>query len=176
MSKYRMDEQYDEYKQQIDIVSEGVSQVYPGAIARIHAIFNIQNSTSSIDIHYLIITRSHMDNVPLSQPRGYEVYEKDFGIINDVDAYFSTNADDLVSDHDCEFFNEKISILVPLELNQIDYYINNKINFEAMAFIDTPKQEYKELKVDIPYEMLADFIPVFNKYAQEGDYWNNPQY
>ena len=118
-----MDEQYDEYKQQIDIVSEGVSQVYPGAIARIHAIFNIQNSTSSIDIHYLIITRSHMDNVPLSQPRGYEVYEKDFGIINDVDAYFSTNADDLVSDHDCEFFNEKISILVPLELNQIDYYI-----------------------------------------------------
>jgi hypothetical protein len=24
--------------------------------------------------------------------------------------------------------------------------------------------------------MLADFIPVFNKYAQEGDYWNNPQY
>jgi len=170
METYEMYTNFDEYKGQLTLFSDSVNQQQPvrrciDCAARITSILHVDEQHSTIDIHYNFERYAHGDSTPFAQPYKYEVFEKGFGVVEDVDAYFSGMMRENSTDY--EFWHHKISILVPLEVQQIYNYINNKDNYSAKAYIDTDIEEYRELTIEIPYGLFVNFIDAYNHYANE---------
>lgn len=126
-------------------------------------VHNDKDVPTTIDIHYKLREFVHYD-YPLSQPYGYEVYEKGHGLVDDTDARFS--CDTSVASRLGEVFLNEISVLIPLDIPKMISYIENEVDYDAVIKIDTELEFYRELHVKISYLLMAVFVDVYDYYLK----------